>query len=296
MDGRWGPEGKQAAVSFTFDNLGEASDIEFGRWPTDRPVGSHHSALRDLPAILDVVGVKLTFFIESWNLHVYPDAVRSVTEAGHEIGCHGMRHEIWCNLTAEQERDHIKRCQDDFARYDIELLGLRPPGGIVAKSSAEVLPELGMTYVSPIGVTAGVLDSGLGVLETVQASTDVAFYSPDFARYRNYKPSSDPLAPEDLVEGVMVEVERTIAEGGFMSNVCHPFYQSPTPDRTDPARIEAIGELLRRITSDERIWHAPCSEIADWMRTHKEDFPPPASLDPPEWWNPSFYKDIKRNL
>ena len=52
---------------------------------------------------------RTTFFIESWNLHVYPDAVRSVVEAGHEIGCHGMRHEIWCNLTAEQELDHLKR-------------------------------------------------------------------------------------------------------------------------------------------------------------------------------------------
>lgn len=53
-----GPEGRQAAVSLTFDNLAEASDIEFGRWATDRPVGSRPSALLDLPAILDVVDAK----------------------------------------------------------------------------------------------------------------------------------------------------------------------------------------------------------------------------------------------
>lgn len=35
----WGPAGKKGAVSFTFDNLGEASDIEFGKWPKDHPVG-----------------------------------------------------------------------------------------------------------------------------------------------------------------------------------------------------------------------------------------------------------------
>jgi hypothetical protein len=46
MPGRWGPEGKQAGVTITFDNLGEASDLEFGRWPIDRPVGQHHSAVR----------------------------------------------------------------------------------------------------------------------------------------------------------------------------------------------------------------------------------------------------------
>lgn len=294
MTGIWGPEGKRAAVSFTFDNLGEASDIEFGRWPIDRAVGSHHSVARDLPAILDVLDTKMTFFIESWNLHVYPDAVRSVIEAGHEIGCHGMRHEIWCNLSADQERDHLKRCQDDFARYDIELLGLRPPGGIAAPSSPGVLAEMGMTYISPVGVPSGVLDTGLAVLEVIQASTDVAFYSADFAKYRNYKAGDQPLAPEDLVEGVMAEVEKTIEAGGFMSNVCHPFYQSPTPDRTDPARIEAIGEIARRISADDRVWHAPCSEIAAWMRDHSDAFPAPPSLDPPDWWNPSFYKNIKR--
>ena len=294
MPRRWGPEGRQAAVSFTFDNLGEASDIEFGRWPNDRAAGSHHSALRDLPAILDVLDTKVTFFVETWNLEVYPDAVRAVAEAGHEIGCHGMRHEIWCNLTAEQELDHLRRCRDDFARHDIEMAGLRPPGGIAALSSAETLAELGMTYISPIGVPSGVLDSGVAVLEVEMAATDVCFYSADFAKYRHYKPGSAALTPEDMVEGFMSEVEKTVAAGSFMSCVCHPIYQSPTPDATDAARIEAIGEITRRITADERIWHASCGEVADWMRQHTEDFPPPASLDPPEWWNPSFYKDLKR--
>src|SRR5262245_16766868 len=111
MSGVWGPEGKQAAICFTFDNLGEASDIEFRYWPTDRAVGQHFSVLHNLPAILDLLPMKVTFFIESWNLDVYPDAVHAVRDAGHEIGCHGIRHEIWCNLTPDQERDHIKRSQ-----------------------------------------------------------------------------------------------------------------------------------------------------------------------------------------
>ena len=30
-------------VSVTFDNLGEASDLERGWWPEDEPIGAHYS-------------------------------------------------------------------------------------------------------------------------------------------------------------------------------------------------------------------------------------------------------------
>jgi peptidoglycan-N-acetylglucosamine deacetylase len=293
---RWGPDGRRAAVSFAFDNLGEASDIEFGRWPTDRPVGAHHSAVRDLPLILEALrGSTVAFFIEAWNVHVYPDAIRSIVDAGHEIGSHGLRHEIWCTLTPDQERDHMKRCIDDFARYGVEIKGLRPPGAIAASGSPEILPELGVTYISPLGVPTGVLDTGLAVLESVPAASDVAFYSPSFAEYRNYKPGPGTLTPDDFVEGMMAEVEKVVGEGGYLSTTCHPFYQSPKPDRTDPARVEALAEVVRRIEADDRIWAATPGEVADCMIARPQEFPGPGSLDPPAYWNPSFYKDLRKD-
>lgn len=299
MANGWGPEGRQAAASFTFDNLGEASDIEFGRWPTERPVGTHHSAMRDLPLILDAlagINAKVGFFIESWNLHVYPDVVRAVAEAGHEIGSHGLRHEIWCNLTPDQEHDHMKRCIDDFARYGMEIKGLRPPGGIVARGSAEVLPKLGITYIAPIGLTAGVLDTGLAVLKTEIAASDVVFYSPAFTKYRNHKAGEHTLGPDDFVEGMMAEIEKAVRKGEFISTTCHPFVQSPRQDHTDPARVEAIAEVVRRINADPRIWHATPGEVADWMIKNKGDYPPPPSLEPPDYWNPAFYNQIRRDF
>ena len=45
----WGVERRPGALSFTFDNLGEAADIEFGQWPADKPVGEHYSARRVVP-------------------------------------------------------------------------------------------------------------------------------------------------------------------------------------------------------------------------------------------------------
>lgn len=292
----WGPEGKRAAVSFAFDNLGEASDVQFGRWPVDRPVGTHHSVTRDLPLLLEALrGYTLAFFVEAWNLPVYPAALRSIAEAGHEIGSHAVRHEIWCTLTRDQEMDHMKQCVDDFARHGIEIKGLRPPGAIAAPSSADVLPSLGMTYISPLGVQTGVLDTGLAVLGSEPAASDVAYYSPAFVEYRAHKPGSDVLGPDDFVEGMMAEVEKVVESNGYLSTTCHPFMQSPTPDATDPARIEAIAEVVRRIHADDRIWAAQPRDVADWMIAHPQDHPGPLTLDPPDYWNPSFYQDIARN-
>ena len=35
----WGPSGCVAAVSITFDNLGEAVELERGTWPETMPLG-----------------------------------------------------------------------------------------------------------------------------------------------------------------------------------------------------------------------------------------------------------------
>ena len=295
---RWGPEGRQAAVAFSFDHLGEAADLEFGRWPPDRPVGRHHSALRDVPALLDALPAKVSFYVESWSLDVYPETVRAIVDAGHELGCHGMRHERWSDLTPDQERDHLERCRRDFERHAIELLGLRPPGGVAAKSSASVVREQGLRYISPVGVASGVLDGDLAVLETSAAAADVAFYSAPFVRYRRYKPGPQTLTPQDLVDGFMAEVERAVEAGSFIAPVCHPFMQSSTPDRTDPARIEAIAEVVRRLVRDDRVWLATGAEIAEWMLDNADGVPSVRSLEPPEWLDPaqhhSMHLQVKR--
>jgi peptidoglycan/xylan/chitin deacetylase (PgdA/CDA1 family) len=63
----WGPDACQAVVSVTFDNLGEAADLERGLWPEDEPLGRHFSVKRTLPRILGILeelGLRSTFYVE----------------------------------------------------------------------------------------------------------------------------------------------------------------------------------------------------------------------------------------
>ena len=63
---RW-PEGRAAAVSLTFDNLGEAAEIELGLRRPDEPRGGHWSVVSALPVVLEELagaGLAATFFVE----------------------------------------------------------------------------------------------------------------------------------------------------------------------------------------------------------------------------------------
>src|SRR5918998_2344086 len=87
----WGPEPRRAAVTVTFDNLGEAADLERGLWPESEPLGRHFSVRRTLPQILDLLdelGLRATFFVEGLNADLYPEALLEIFNSGHELGYH----------------------------------------------------------------------------------------------------------------------------------------------------------------------------------------------------------------
>ena len=65
-------------VSVTFDNLGEAAEIEGGAWPDDQPLGEHFSVVEILPRLLERLeahGVRATFFVEAINTEINPAAL-----------------------------------------------------------------------------------------------------------------------------------------------------------------------------------------------------------------------------
>jgi len=91
----------RAAVSVTFDNLGEVTALARGEWPADEPLGDHSSVTRALPRIMDLLdetGLRATFFVEGLNAELYPEALRGLADAGHEVAYHGWRHEPWSEL------------------------------------------------------------------------------------------------------------------------------------------------------------------------------------------------------
>jgi peptidoglycan/xylan/chitin deacetylase (PgdA/CDA1 family) len=146
-------------VLLTFDNLGEAADLERGTWPEDEPLGRHPSVTRVLPRLLaelDARGLTATFFVEAINCELYPDALREIAARGHELGVHGWRHEPWGELAPARERELLVRAGDAFRTLGLQQpRGFRPPGGSGTADTASLLRELGYAWWSPaVGAAA----------------------------------------------------------------------------------------------------------------------------------------------
>ncbi len=250
----------RAAVSVTFDNLGEASDLERGWWPEGEPLGHHFSVTRALPRVLealDEAGLRATFFVEGVNAEIYPETLTDLDARGHEVACHGWRHERWAALHAAAERDSLRRSVDGMRALGLQPVGFRPPGGGLTAATTGLLAELGFTYCSPAeGVDTGTLPS----FPFRWPLLDAFHYLPHFdTRREQAHGSPDPLPPERLRETVLAALEETARDGGFLALLFHPFLAD-----TDE-RVQVIRDVLARVRTlvdDGAVSCAPCRELA----------------------------------
>ena len=240
-------------VSVTFDNLGEASDLERGWWPEDEPLGRHFSVTRALPRVLealDEAGLRATFFVEGLNTELYPETLVEVAAAGHEVGCHGWRHERWDRLDPGEERSSLERCVAGMRELGLEPSGFRPPGGALTAATPALLRELGFTYCSPAD---GTPTGGMPALPFRWPLLDAYHYLPHFAGMRGTR---EPLPPERLREAVLAALEE---QHDHLTLLFHPFL-ADTGERM--AVIRDVLARVRDLVDAGTVWCAPCREVA----------------------------------
>jgi peptidoglycan/xylan/chitin deacetylase (PgdA/CDA1 family) len=278
----WRPDTQRAAVSVTFDNLGEAADLERELWPEDEPLGRHFSVKRTLPRILDTLdelGLRATFFVEGLNAELYPEALLEIANSGHELGYHGWRHEYWPNLNPSDEARLLERGVHKMHELGVRPRGFRPPGGRLTPSSPELLENLGFTHCSPAGLGIGFLGN-LVVLPFEWRLIDAYFYLPRFGGLREASTgSSEPLSPSHFQEALSSALQGVIRDGGHLTLLFHPFLE----EQEDRFRImRGALEELRDLAEDRLVWCAPYRDIVSWVREHTDAFDNRLQLDPTE--------------
>lgn len=278
----WGPAGARAAIGITFDNLGEAMEITNGLWPAEKPVGAHPSVVETLPAVLDLLdelALPATYFAEGWSAGVYPDALKRLVEAGHEVGYHGWQHEHWSGVEdRDRESDLIARGVQAMADRGIQMRGFRPPGGGMTPWTVELAREHGFTYLSPAARCAGLLADDLVALPFAWTAID-AYYAWDaFAPLRRQLGDAEEvLPPRRMVDAMIAAIEATVAEGGCLTLLFHPFLLG------DPERFSAMREVLTYLVTSDNVWCATCAELADWVLGHRAAFGCDPELDQRSW-------------
>ena len=195
-----------SALALTFDNLGEAADLERGAWPPGAPLGRHPSVTRVLPRLLDALdalGLRATFCVEALNCELYPDAVAGIAARGHELGIHGWRHETWDELEPVREEELLARSVAAFAAIGAPAAGFRPPGGGTTPRTDGLLRAHGLRWISPEG-QARSRAGGLACVPFAWPLVDAVWRMESFAALRQDAGGpAEPLGPGETAQRLL---------------------------------------------------------------------------------------------
>jgi len=139
-----------------------ATGSPIARWPTveaafrdhygsDRPAGEIEEPTRQLLRTFAAEGVAATFFILGEVAEWYPDLVRAIADAGHDVACHGMHHEDMTRRSREEFAESLARARGILEELSGRpVVGYRAPNLVVADWLPEVLIEQGFAYDSSV--------------------------------------------------------------------------------------------------------------------------------------------------
>ena len=110
-----------------------------------------------MPRLLDLYdryGVKATFFFTGHIAKLYPQVVKIAYERGHEVGSHGLTHEVskaFDVLSPEEQLSHLKQSKEILEDIigDV-VVSFRAPAARVDKGFPEILHEAGFKVDSSV--------------------------------------------------------------------------------------------------------------------------------------------------
>jgi peptidoglycan/xylan/chitin deacetylase (PgdA/CDA1 family) len=290
---RW-PDGVRAAACFTFDVDAEAVMLaDHPETAIQLDVMTHQAygprtAIPRLLRLLDRMAVRATFFVPGYTAERWPEVVRSIRDAGHEIGHHGYLHEgsrsspgragaIEADEPTEESR--LVRGLEALDRVlGIRPIGYRAPNWEMTYRLPGLLARLGFRYDS------GLMDSDWPYRLAASAAPDsptlielpVHWALDDWGRY-NYLPgltgSGVIESPAAVLELWTLELEALVDEGSLFMLTNHPFVSGRA------SRAAALGRLVERAKSIDGLWIATAAELAAW--TESLDLQPVVHESPP---------------
>jgi peptidoglycan/xylan/chitin deacetylase (PgdA/CDA1 family) len=149
------PQGKKIAVSIGCDfdafslwdgSFGKTSPAYLSRGEFGAEVGSVR-----LLELFDKYDIKTTWFVPGHTADTFPERVKAVIAAGHEIGVHGYIHEEVGKFDHEGERAVMRKALDALERVGVKNpVSYRSPSWDFSSHTIAVLEEFGFRYDSSL--------------------------------------------------------------------------------------------------------------------------------------------------
>jgi peptidoglycan-N-acetylglucosamine deacetylase len=263
------PAGVAAAACLTFDMDAEAPMLTADMSSISRMTPMSHQSYGPLVgvprilALLDRQEVKATFFIPGYSAHRYPDVVRAVAEAGHEIAHHSYFHENTIGMDAKTEAAMIDlglRALRDTAGVRPE--GYRAPMWEMNFHTPGLLAERGFLYDSslmdsdhPYVLAVNADDGAAATIVEVPVSWGLDDWE-QYAFLPGLTGSGVIESPAKALEMWTLELEAMHRLGAAFVLCCHPFLSGR------PSRAEVLEQLIERMKSLDGLWITTVAEVA----------------------------------
>jgi len=260
------PRDARAACAFTFDL--DAETLWMARGVTE-PVAlsqGRFGPLEAVPRILQLLRLhafRASFFIPAWVAARYPDTVRAIADAGHEIGCHGDEHERVSELPPDREEAILVKSLDVLTRLGGRRpVGYRAPAWQLSPSTLSLLARHGFEYSS------NMMDRLVPYLHPPvdgRALVEIPVsWILDDAPFFMFTGQRSMQAPGPVLQGWITEFDGITEAGGVTTFTFHPQIIGR------PSRFACLRELMDYARHTPRLWVAPLFEIgAHWRRMHE---------------------------
>lgn len=262
------PEGKVAAASFTFDVDAESAVLWGNEAAGARMSVMSHQAygpLVGIPRILDLLDhhqIRSTFFVPGHTAHRYPEAVRSIVAAGHEIAHHGYLHEQPTALTLEEEIEALDRGLEALAEVaGVRPAGYRAPMWDLSWRTPGLLAERGFLYDSSLMDADTPYELAVGSQSLVEIPIQWALddweqycYLPDIAG------SGLIESPRKARELWQLEFDALRDVGACWVLTNHPFLSGRA------SRAAELGALMAYVVEHTDVWTTSLGAIAEHVR------------------------------
>ncbi|MGH3405575.1 MAG: polysaccharide deacetylase family protein [Streptosporangiaceae bacterium] len=265
------PQGVTAAACLTFDMDAEAAVLTADISSISRMTPMSHQSygpLVGVPRVLALLkrhDLRATFFIPGYSAHRYPEVVRAVAEAGHEIAHHSYFHENTIGMDSKTEAAML----DLGLRALHDVAGVRPDGYRAPMwelnfHTPKLLAERGFRYDSslmdsdhPYVLAVGGA-AGADAADTL-VEVPVSWGLDDWEQYAflpGLTGSGVIESPAKALEMWTLELEAMHRLGAAFVLCCHPFLSGR------PSRAEALERLIERMKSLDGLWITTVGEVA----------------------------------
>jgi peptidoglycan/xylan/chitin deacetylase (PgdA/CDA1 family) len=270
---RW-PTGVRAAACFTFDLDAESPILfehpEAAGW---LDVMSHQAygpmtGVPRLLRILDRQQVRATFFVPGYSAERWPEVVRSIRDAGHEIAHHGYLHEgaHTARDVEEEERRLLRGLEALDAVAGVRPVGYRGPMWELTYDTPGLLAKHGFRYDSGLMDAdhpyrlATAAEKGAASIVELPGHWALDDWEP-YVYLPGLSGSGVISSPAEVIARWELELEALVDEGGLFMLTNHPFVSGRA------SRAAGLERLIERAKAIGGLWIATAAEIATHVET-----------------------------